>query len=144
MKDKYLKVRVSEEELEDLKNVGKAHGTTNMSEIVREALGLYKSIGTNKYNSNDVSVKRDRAFELAFAASNLTHSFDVIEFCENKEGDDKELEAKLLELYSEGFIKNLRMSVLRAIHDEIRFYNEVNEEEKNKLIEILSDMLKVK
>ena len=148
MRDKYLKVMMTEEELNEVKEFTKKIGFKNASETARESLKVFKAIKEKEPKDADNFVKMNDASCILWASRLLCTGFDI----QNYFSDDKkevpeeyggmDFDTMLVNMYNDGYFDSLKECVLASIYHDLIFSNEINEKTRNLIKNISVEFLK--
>lgn len=134
MKDKILQIRVSEQELEDLKGFTDKIGFKNVSDTVRESLKVFVDIKEREPRYSENIVKANNASNMLWSARFLCNGFDIQEYFLNDEKEvpeeykDTDFNSMLIAMHDDGYFNSLKKCVLECIFNDLAFFNNIDED----------------
>lgn len=148
MKDKILQIRMSEEEIQDLKNFTEKIGIKNVSDTVRESLKAFQIVKERSPEMNKNMIKINSSNSILWQSRFLCNGFDIQEYFQSDKKEVPEeyegtcFDEMLLRMYDDGYFDALKKCVLESIYNDLMMSNNIDEEISNLMKNISVEFLK--
>lgn len=152
MKSKILQVRMTEEELQELKEFTESMGLKSSSEAVREGLKIFINMNERCLKGQDAidATKISNSSNILVASRGLCDWFELEKYLVG-EIEQSKIPSKyqnmdycntLIAMYDNGEFNNIKFSVLSSIHNDIMLGIDISKENKELIEKIIVDYLK--
>lgn len=145
-KDKVFKVRMTEQEIKDLKTFSDESGFKNASEVVRESLKAFKIVKEREPESDNYSKSCDTSCMLHYidCVNKKLGDFDnyKINPIEFLKGGNEDKTSKLIEIYDNGLLEGIKEISLRSVYHDLVFNRGIDDNTEKIIKDIAIEILK--